>query len=373
MVLTPLKAWRKELDKLDRKILNLFQTRMEIVLKIAEFKEKNNLDIVDQGREKEILEQVDRIVDPRFKEEAGILFAKIMELSKRIQEAYLLTVTKEAEPEKEKIIGFQGLPGSFSEQALYEYYGEGVRTRNYESFEDVFKALQKKEIDYGILPLENFSTGGITEVYDLLNDYQFYIVGEKVLKVDHNLLAPKGADLNSISRVRSHPQAFLQCSKFLKNYPDWELIPSSNTAVSAKRAGELNSASEAVIASKRAAELYGLAILFEDIHNYKDNSTRFIIIGQKPENSPANNKISLVVTSDHKPGALVEILSHFAASSLNMLKIESRPKKNSKEYIFYIDFEGHLKDSRVKEALGKIERDTAYMRVLGNYFADQKL
>jgi chorismate mutase/prephenate dehydratase len=358
-----LEMLRQEIDELDRQILKLFEARMAKAAEVAQYKKNNKLAIMDKEREQKVLARIGQLANPQLKEHAQLLFQTIMDLSKKVQAHHFI--------KSDMIIGFQGLAGSFSEQAVREYYGDSVATSCFADFEDVCQALEAQEIAYGVLPLENSSTGGISEVYDLLSAYGFYIVGEKIVKVDHNLLVNPGTALESIREVISHPQAFLQCSNFLRLHPEWELISCSNTAVSAKMLSESANSRQAVIASKRAAKLYGLHALAEGIHNAADNRTRFIVIGPQLQVTPDSNKVSLMVGIAHQPGSLYKTLSHFANEGLNMLKIESRPsKKKNWEYVFYIEFAGNLETYAVQKAIENIKKESMFFKLLGNYCAD---
>lgn len=384
---TKLESLRQEIDGLDKNLLKLFEARMLKVSEIADFKKANNLTILDESREEKVLENIKPIVDQSFHEPAERFLKYVMEISRSIQANYIKESTPSISSEINQtdigsrqvassgqanfIVGFQGLPGSYSEQALREYFGEDIQNKNLPNFEDVFKTLETGEIDYGVLPLENSFTGGIAEVYDLLCSYGFYIVGEKGIKVEHNLLALPGAGLKDIEEVYSHPQALQQCSSFLRSNSDWNLISCSNTAVSAKIVSESASMSKAAIASKRAASLYGLTVLRSYINNDSYNYTRFIIIGRNLEIKKESDKISLAVAISHEPGSLYRVLSHFVKNDLNMLKIESRPILNKPwEYLFYVDFEGSLEDEKVKEAVKGIKEDSTYFQMLGIYQAD---
>ncbi len=383
---------RQQIDELDKRLLELFEARMERVQEVANFKAVNNLPILDASREKKVLEKTKFLKNPSLQNQAVNFLQVLMDISKTLQNEQ---IRRNKEPvakngmgikrlegthgykvlgnKKGVTVGFQGLPGSYSEQAVREFFGEQAQSINHAGFEDVFKALQADEIDYGVLPLENSFTGGIAEVYDLLCRYGFYIVGEKCVQVDHNLLALKGARLEDIREVYSHPQAFLQCSKYLTTHPEWNRVTCSNTAVSAKMIADSALLSQAAIASKRAAELYGLSILVAGINNGTDNFTRFIIIGRNPEPSLENNKISLAVAITHRPGSLHRILSHFAENGLNMLKIESRPIVDKTwEYLFYIDVEGNLGEQEVGQAIKEIKQESTYFKLLGNYCSDQR-
>jgi chorismate mutase / prephenate dehydratase len=265
-------------------------------------------------------------------------------------------------------IGFQGVPGSFSEQALFGYFGNHVDTHSVDEFEDIFKALKTNKIAYGVLPIENSSTGAITQVYDLLNKYEFHIIGEICLKIRHHLLGIKGCTIDDIEEVYSHPQGFEQSRDFLKQYDRWKLIPYYNTAKSAELIKMKNSKSMAAIGSKKAAEIYGLEILASNINSNITNTTRFVIVGKELRKDHLSNKISIVLSTKHKAGCLYNVLRHFAKNDINMLKIESRPIKDKPwEYFFYIDFEGNLEDPIIELAIDSMDRDSEYFKILGNY------
>lgn len=265
-------------------------------------------------------------------------------------------------------VGFQGTVGSFSEQALVEYFGEQVDVYPVNQFKDVFNDLKNGKIHYGVLPIENSSTGAITEVYDLLREYGLYIVGSTCVKVDHNLLGVKGTKIEDIKEVYSHSQAFKQSSGFLNKNNNWTLIPYYNTAISAELIKNENCKYKAAIGSKKASEVYGLDIIKANINNSNNNYTRFIIIGKNLEIKNDNDTISIVISSPHKAGALYNSLRVFKENNLNMIRIESRPViKRPWEYFFYIDFQGNLDDNTVKEAINYIQSNSSYFKILGNY------
>lgn len=264
-------------------------------------------------------------------------------------------------------IGFQGVKGAFSEEALIQYFEHDVTAIPHETFEDLFIALGKDQIAYGVLPIENSSTGAVTDVYDLLNKYDCTIVGETRVKVNHHLMGIPGTSLEDIQEVYSHPQAFDQSKDYLSSYP-WKLIPYYNTARSAEYVMTHQKKHIAAIGSKKAAELYHLQILTESINSNHQNTTRFIIIGKTLEHQEVHNKISVVLSTPHKAGALYHVLKHFAEHNINMLKIESRPVGHTPwEYFFYIDFEGNVENPAIKEALDHMSRDCHHFKLLGNY------
>jgi chorismate mutase/prephenate dehydratase len=379
---------RDEIDSIDIQLTELFERRMEAALKVAQYKKAHNVPILNQAREDEVIKKnVDRIKNNAFRKPEEEFMKSIMSISRKLQAKEIFeyntfqeeerrselgyTVSSEGAcaPKRGQItVGFQGVPGSFSEEALFEHFGDEVSTKCVKEFEDVFIALKNNEIDYGILPIENSSTGGISDVYDLLRKYGFFIVGERIIKVSHNLLGIKGTKLEDIKEVYSHAQGIKQSSEFLKNYPSWKCIPYRNTAASAEFIKNENSTEKVAIASKKAAQLYDLEILASDINFNKNNYTKFIIIGKNLELKNDYDKISTILSLPHKAGALYNILTIFAETNLSMVKIESRPiVDKSFEYFFYIDFEGNLEDKTVKEAIRAI-RDNSYdFKLLGNY------
>ena len=265
-------------------------------------------------------------------------------------------------------VGYQGVEGSFSEEAMIEFFGENQSAINYEKFEDVFVALKRDEIDYGILPFENSCTGAITAVYDLLSKYGFYIVGEECIKITQNLVGIKGAKLEDIKEVYSHPQGFEQSKMFLKNHENFKLISFYNTAISAKHISNLNDKSKAAIASTRAATIYGLDIIKEEINDNEGNKTKFIVVSKRMEIHKDCNKMTATFSLDNKAGSLYNLLGHFAKNQINMVKIESRPSNNKLwEYMLYVDFEGNINDNNVQNAISLFEEKSGFFRLLGCY------
>lgn len=374
---------RKEIDKIDKELVELFERRMNVAIKVAEYKIENNLPILNEAREAEVIEKnINRLNNKEYSKLTEKFFTNLMELSRSLQgnmfnsnednnreliEENISNNENKRDLENIKI-GYQGVKGSFSEEAMIKYFGENHTTTDYEEFEDVFLALKNNKIDYGILPIENSCTGAITTVYDLLAKYGLYIVGEECIKIDQNLIGIKGTRLEDIKEVYSHPQGFEQSREFLSNYNNLKLIPFHNTAISAKYISEINDKSKAAIASLRAAEIYGLDVIKNEINDKDNNHTKFIIIGRKLESSNECNKISVVFSLDDKSGTLYNLLRHFAENNINMIKIESRPSKNEPwQYLLYVDFEGNVENDDVKKAIKLIEGKSEYFKLLGNY------
>ena len=265
-----------------------------------------------------------------------------------------------------------GVPGAYSHLALQQYFsGQPVEARNFMLFEDVVTAVMDGTVRYGVLPIENSSTGGITEVYDLVRRYGASIVGEKIVKVEHCLLGLPGAKLEDITEVYSHPQGFSQCRAFFKAHPAMQQFNYFNTAKAAEMVARKKDIHKAAVAGAQAAGPYGLTILARGINTNQSNYTRFIIISRQQELAADADKITLIVSLKHQPGSLYRVLSHFARYQINMTNIESRPiPERPWEYYFHMDITGHLTDQAVQNALADLPEDTTDCKILGNYRAD---
>lgn len=370
--MTDLDNLRKRIDLIDEGLVHLLFERMDVVEKVADYKSKNSMKVLDEAREEKIKK---KFMDKVMGEDKKLLLCEFLEalmsISKNSQQAKLKqnnVFISKSDVSTSCKIGFQGVAGSFSHEAVIEYFGEELETNCYLNFKDVFEAIDKDEIKYGVLPIENSSTGGVAEVYDLLGKYSFHIIGEKCIKVNHNLLGIKGTQISSIEEVYSHAQGFLQCSNYFENRDTWKLIPYFNTAKSAQYISTINLNTKACVASKKAAQIYGLDILKENINNSKNNHTKFIIISKVMEINDQCDKISVVISLPHKVGSLYSILKHFTLNNANLLKIESRPiADNSWKYLFYIDFNGNILSQKSKDILNSIESESLYYKLLGNY------
>ena len=367
-----LEDYRREIDSIDRELIALFEKRMNVAIKVGEYKKERNLPIFNAKREEEVIEKnINLLSNREYSEITRDFFEKVMELSRSLQ-ADLMERNKDNIKdniiEGKVKIGYQGVEGSFSEEALRKYFNSYDSIKNYEEFKDVFNALENNYIQYAILPIENSYTGAITEVYDLLVKYNFYIVGEECIKIDQNLMGISGTNIDEIEEIYSHPQGFEQSRGFLSRYDKIKLIPYHNTAISAKLVSDLKDKKKAAIGSKRAANIYGLSILKENINDKKDNHTKFIIIGKELKYNDSSNKVSVVFSLEDKAGTLYKLLRHFAENHINMIKIESRPNKHeSWKYLLYVDFEGNLNNDLVKNALELIEKNSGYFKIIGNY------
>lgn len=368
---------RKNIDAIDKQIVELFEKRMLEANAVAEYKRKTGKAVYDKEREEEKLEHLGQLSSNEFNKKAITeLFSQIMSISRKYQYTVLPQVSKLADFKKaeELPVGpdtkvcYFGVPGAHTHQAMEDFFGEEITGISCPTFQIVMEAVEQGEADYGVLPIENSSTGGITANYDLLLNYSNCIVGQYVNRIEQCLLALPGVAMEELRTVYSHPQGLLQCSGFLKEHPELDQIEFSNTATAAKKVAEDRERSQAAIAAKRAAKEYGLQVLKEGIQQEKNNSTRFIVIGREPIYLADSNKIALCIELSHECGTLYRILSHFLFNGLNMTQIESRPMKGKNwEYRFFIDIEGNLEDPSVQNALRGIKEEAKSMRVLGNF------
>ncbi len=268
---------------------------------------------------------------------------------------------------KEIMVAFQGEHGAYSEEAVHQYFGNDVQTLPCRAFEDIFAAVEAGRATHGAVPVENSRAGSINKAYDLLLEHDLKVWGEILLRVRHNLMATPGMTLDDVTTVRSHPQALAQCERYL-NRQGWQAETAYDTAGSAKDLAEASEPGVAVIASRLAAEIYGLDILASGVEDMAFNYTRFFIIrpGDPPYTEDA--KTSLVFATSHSPGALVACMNEFASRDINLTKIESRPRSGRLwHYVFYLDFEGHWQDPGQREALVALLARATFVKLLGSY------
>lgn len=367
-----LEMCRQEIDDIDQQMIALFEKRMMVAKDVVMYKMAHQLPIFQSSREKQVIEKnVNRIDHDDLKEYAKLYIQGMMNISKSYQASFIPfdQSLHLQEPQFDNItVGFQGVPGSFSENALESYFGKETRRKNYRQFEDVFKALQNNEIDYGVVPLENSSTGAINDNYDLIRDYGFFIVGEQSISISQHLLGIKGTHIEEITDVYSHAQGILQCSQFLGEHQHMTPHEYLNTATSAKLVASKQDPHLAAIASLKAAQIYHLDILQENIQDLKTNSTRFIIVGKQLEKVKNATCVSIVFTLKHEVGALYQVMKIINDHQMNMLRIESRPLKETPwEYYFYVDIEGNLENMSIVHAIDEMKAQTNTLRILGNY------
>jgi chorismate mutase/prephenate dehydratase len=264
-------------------------------------------------------------------------------------------------------VAFQGERGAFSEDAAIKLFEGDIDFLPCIRLKDVFQAVVEDEVSFGVVPVENSQAGSINETYDLLLTYPLNIFAEAILRISHCLMALPGEKLADVGTIYSHPQALAQCEEFLSQLKV-EIIPAYDTAGSAKMIKEKELRGCAAIASRRAADIYGLEILAPEIETNVDNYTRFFAVSKQKAKPAKENKTSLVFAAKHVPGALYDILGIFATRNINLTKLESRPSKTKPwEYIFYADFEGYFSQPVYQEVIRELERKTTFIKMLGSY------
>lgn len=369
---------REGIDAIDDQIVKLYEERMQLAKEVAEYKIKNHKPVFDKEREKSKLEALEKKTHSDFNRH-GVreLFDQIMSMSRKkqyqlltehgiIQESQFSCIG-ELDFQSAKVV-FQGVEGAYSQQAMQEYFGKDCDSFHVETWKDAMEAIKNGYADYAVLPIENSSAGIVSENYDLLVEYDNYIVAEQIIKIDHVLVGCADAEISDIKTVYSHPQALMQCSDYLEEHREWEKISIKNTAMAAKKVNDDRELSQAAIASRITAELYGLKVLDEAIQNDKNNSTRFIIVSGKKIYRRSANKISICFEIPHESGSLYHMLSHFIYNGLNMTNIQSRPIQGKNwEYRFFIDFEGTFEEEAVQNALRGLSEETTSLKVLGTF------
>ncbi|MGI9554164.1 MAG: prephenate dehydratase [Thermodesulfobacteriota bacterium] len=345
---------RKQIDGIDEKILDLINKRGKIALLVSEHKQQNSLKIYDPGREKEIEKKLlEKNPGPLTNEYVISIFREIVSGCRSLQK-----------PTK---VGYLGPHGSFSNQAAFHKFGSSSELVPLGSFEEVFEEVNKKRLEFGIIPIENSVEGSIGSVLDILLAWDLKISSEYYERISHFLLSKTGK-LSDIKVIASHPQALGQCKKWVsRNLKNIELYETASTAAAAKTASE--DPEVAAIASEYSASIYDLKILQSHIEDSAQNTTRFLIIGHEESPLTGEDKTSIAFSLKDEPGALQKSLFlPFADADINLTKIESRPSKDRPwEYVFFVDFFGHHMDKNIKAVIKKVEKKCIFLKILGSY------
>lgn len=376
--MTDLLELREQIDGIDREIVRLFEARMEISRQVAEYKIANGKKILDREREIEKLKVLCGLAHNDFNSH-GVqeLFQQIMSISRKLQYQLLasegvsgslpFTQVEKIDRKNCRVV-YQGVEGAYQHQAALRYFGEDINIFHMDSFRGCMEAIKEGMADYAVLPIENSSAGEVSDIYDLLEEYENYIVGEQILEIHHALLGVPGAGLSDVKTVYSHPQALMQCSVYLEQQKGWRQEPVANTAMAARKVSEDKDRTQAAIGSVEAAKRHGLEVLKMPINHDRFNSTRFIVVTNRKMYEKDAKKVSICFELPHKSGSLYSILSHIIYNDLNMCKIESRPiPEHNWEYHFFVDFDGNLNDSAVKNAIRGIMEEAVNFKILGNY------
>lgn len=368
---------RKQIDSVDEQIVSLYEERMDICKHVAEVKIETGKKVFDREREKEKIAKVKSLTHNDFNRTGiGELFEQIMSMSRKLQ--YQLLAEKgsmgrlpfigvDSLVDDRVRVVFQGAEGAYSQAAMHQYFGEAVNSFHVDTFRDACCAIEEGSADFAVLPIENSTAGIVNEIYDLLVEFENYIVGEQIIKIEHCLLGVPGTRMEDIRTVFSHPQSLMQSARFLAAH-DWKQISLPNNAFAARKVAQEGDCTQAAIASEYAGRVYGLEVLKKPVNQSETNSTRFIIITNQKIFRKDAKKVSICFEIAHESGSLYHMLSHFIYNNLNMTKIESRPIEGRNwEYRFFVDFDGNLADSAVKNALRGLRDEAQNMRILGNY------
>ena len=336
-----LEELRNQLDEIDNRMAELYQMRMDVCQQVGEYKVKAGRKVYDRQREKDKLADVASKVQGEFNKK-GIkeLYSQLMSMSRKLQYQRLVEsgalgrlpfIQIDSLDKENARVVFQGTEGAYGQAAMHQFFGDDVNCFHVRTFRDAMEAIEEGSADYAVLPIENSSAGPVNEMYDLLDEFENYIVAETILPVVHTLSGLPGTKLSEIKRVYSKAEALMQTTRFLDDHSDWQRISVVNTAIAAKKVLEDQDKAQAAVCSTYAAKLHG-------------------------------------------SGSLYNILSHFIYNDLNMTKIESRPVEGKQwEYRFFVDFDGNLEDAAVKNAIRGLREEARNLRILGNYSIDGQI
>ena len=370
---------RQQINSIDDELLNLFTRRMDLATQVADYKRAHDLPILQPAREREILKKAAEKAGPELGGYARVLFSMLMELSKSYQNkrnnkeielhrqiADAIENTPRLFP-RSPMVACQGVEGANSQIACEKIF-QSPFIMYFKTFESVFTAIEQGLCQYGILPIENSTAGSVKKVYDLMIHHNFSIVRTFRLKIDHNLLAKKGAKLEDIREIYSHEQAIGQCGAFLEKLTGVKVIAVENTAVAAKMVSESDRTDIAAISSRPCAELYGLQNLAPGIQDKDNNRTRFICISKNLEIYPGADKTSIMMVLPHRPGSLYRVLARLYVLGINVTKLESRPIPNRDfEFMFYFDLDTSIYSEEFVQLMCELDDLCEEFKYLGSY------
>ena len=368
---------RNEIDNIDSELIKLFEKRMKTAKSIADVKIEEGLPLTNREREREIINNLSEKVSTDLSVYTKILYNTLFDISKSYQSKFIyrnseisdkIKIALETTPKmlpNNAVIACQGTEGAYSQQACEKlFYNPSIMYFN--NFRGVFDAVKAGMCKYGILPIENSVYGSVTQVIDLMREYDFYIVKSAKIQINHALLKKKGS--KEIKEIISHTQALGQCDKYIKSLGNIKVTVCDNTAEAAKMVAESGRDDIAAIASPLCAELYNLEIAEDKINNSENNYTRFILISKKMEIYPGADKISFIISASHKPGSLYTLISRFAAVGINLTKIESRPIPGKDfEFMFYFEMSVSVYSEDLTALLSEFENAPEHFNFLGSY------
>lgn len=370
-----LEQLRQQIDDIDSRLIALLLQRMEITGQVAAYKIKHNLPVLNSGREQQVL---DRITERSgsYGDGMKIIFSTIMDVSRANQHslmhagaelrASLASAKKMDFNTFHGVVACPGLPGAYSSEAAKRMFPSG-QLAYYTGFEDVFLAVKDGKADFGVVPVENSTSGSVHETYDHIMKYRFSIAKGYDLSIRQCLCALPGVKLEHIKRVYSKAEALAQCKDYIKRH-NMEAIPYSNTAAAAEFLSKSGLKDSGAVCARHAAEEYGLCVLDDQIQINKNNTTRFIAISKNMIINEDADKISLILAVPHVTGSLYKVLGQFSMYGMNLTKLESRPHSNSGfKYNFYLDLAGNVKDQKTADLLCALSADLPEFTFLGNF------
>ncbi len=350
---------RKKIDDLDKKIVELLNSRTELAREVGKKKIESGKEIYAPERESEVYQKLDE------------LNAKGVLPKDALKSIYREIMSAALALEKPLKIAYLGPEATFTHLAAVSKFGSSVEYLSCASISEIFREVEQGRADYGVTPIENSIDGGVSHTLDMFIDSDLKICSEIYSEIVQNLISNE-KDFKNIKRVYSKSEALGQCRLWLeKNLHHAELLDASSTAAAAKRAADENAS--AAIGSKLAATFYNVPIVAESIQDFSNNVTRFLVIARQIPAKTKSDKTSILVSVRDKIGALYDMLLPIKESKVNMTKIESRPsKKKAWEYYFYIDLEGHIGDARISKTLKEMEKSVKFLKVLGSYPSIEK-
>lgn len=343
---------RKKIDELDDKLMALLNERMDLASEIGKLKNAEGKAVYAPERESEIYQKI------HSRAEGDVARDALKSIYREIMSASLAL-------EKPLSIAYLGPEASFTHLASMSKFGSSVKYVPCSSINQVFTDVEQKRANYGVIPVENSIEGAVNHSLDMFVESELKICSEVLFSISHHLMS--NSDKKHIRRIYSIPQIFGQCRAWIEsNLPHAELIETASSTAGAQKAQKEDGA--AAIGSKLAATIYGLHVIAEDIQDYAQNTTRFLIVAEQTPPASKQDKTSIVVSIRDKVGALYEMLVPIKKYKINMTKIESRPsKKRAWDYFFFIDFMGHIEDPKIKKMLHEMESKVKYLKILGSY------
>ena len=374
--------YRAEIDSIDKELVDLFVKRMNVAKEIAQLKKETGKAVCDTERERKLLAKVEESAGEEFGDYTRRLYSSILELSRNYQSKSIAPTSGLSGPIKKTIektnplfpekavVACQGVEGAHSSAACQKIF-EKPSLMYCQSFEAVFQAVKSGLCAYGVVPLENSSAGSVTQVYNLMSEYNFSIVRSTKMQIKHNLLVKKGTKLEDVKEIVSHPQALGQTSDFLSSLgKDVKITECENTAIAAQMVSLSDRSDIAAISSELCASQYGLEIIKRGIENTKNNYTRFICFAKNLEIYPGSDRTSLLIKTPHRAGALYNVIANFYALGINIIKLESRPIPESDfEFMFYFDIDVSVYSDKLPTILDLLEYSLGKQNIkyLGSY------